>query len=539
MSTKPTRGRDTAGAASEPSAASSETGGFGSRKAFIFAAIGSAVGLGNIWRFPYVAYEGGGGAFVIPYLVALLLAGIPLLFLDYSLGHRFRGSAPLVFRRVSRFGEWLGWWQVLISVVIAIYYPAIIAWALRYTGFSIDQAWGDDPEGFLFGSFLQAADQPGPTFDAVPGVLLPMILVWVVTLAVLAMGVEAGIGRTATIFIPALVIAFAVLVVIALTLPGAATGLDALFTPQWGALTDPAVWVSALGQIFFSLSVGFGIMVTYSSYVGRKTDLTGSGAVVAFSNSGFELLAGIGVFAVLGFLATSSGQPVDEVVANGIGLAFVAFPAILNEAPAGVLLGVLFFGSLVIAGLTSLISIVEVAIGAVRDKTGVGRVAGTLVVGLPMAVISCVLLGTTGGVYVLDTVDHFINSFGILAVAALSMLALTWVWRKLPVLAAHVNVHSSITLRAWWFVLVGAVVPLALVYMLFEDLRSNLDAPYEKYPSELLGVFGWGVVIALPFLAMLLSLLPWQRGIRLDDPGSDQLDQPDEGHLAARTEEDR
>ncbi|WP_252976007.1 sodium-dependent transporter [Janibacter melonis] len=504
-------------------AGASEKSGFGTRKAFIFAAIGSAVGLGNIWRFPYVAYEGGGGAFLVPYLVALLLAGIPMLFLDYAMGHRYRGSAPLAFRRISKRGEWFGWWQVLITVVIGIYYPAIIAWAIRYTGFSVDKAWGSDPEAFLFGDFLQAAKAPGPTLDVVPGVLIPMVVVWAVTLGVLALGVQAGIGRTATIFIPALVIAFAILVVVALTLPGASVGLNALFSPDWSALAEPGVWVSAFGQIFFSLSVGFGIMITYASYVGRQTDLTGSGAVVAFSNSSFELLAGVGVFAVLGFLASSSGQPVDEVVAQGIGLAFVAFPAILNEAPAGVLLGVLFFGSLVVAGLTSLISIVEVGISAIRDKTGAGRVAATMIIGLPMAVVSCVLLGTTGGLYVLDTVDNFINSFGILLVAALSMLAIGWVWRRLRPLADHMNVHSSIRLGAWWRVLVAALVPLVLVVMLVLELVDNVETPYEGYPSSLLWTFGWGLVIALPVIALLLARLPWQRGIELDDPGSDQL----------------
>ena len=139
---------------------------------------------------------------------------------------------------------------------------------------------------------------------------------------------------------------------ISLTLDGAGSGLNAFFTPDWAALKDTSVWISAVGQIFFSLSVGFGIMITYASYVGRKTDMTGSGSVVAFANSGFELLAGIGVFAALGFMAQASGQDISEVVASGIGLAFVAFPAIINEAPAGAVLGVLFFGSLVLAGIT-------------------------------------------------------------------------------------------------------------------------------------------------------------------------------------------
>ena len=120
-------------------------GAFTSRRVFIFAAIGSAVGLGNIWRFPYVAYENGGGAFLIPYLVALLTAGLPFLLLDYGLGHRQRGSAPLSFARLRRGTEFIGWWQVGICFLIAVYYAAVIAWALRYTFFSLDQAWGRRP----------------------------------------------------------------------------------------------------------------------------------------------------------------------------------------------------------------------------------------------------------------------------------------------------------------------------------------------------------------------------------------------------------
>ena len=134
----------------QPSGASQEQhprGAFSSRKVFILAAIGSAVGLGNIWRFPYVAYDNGGGAFVIPYLVALLVAGLPFLLLDYGIGHRYRGSAPLSFRRLGgATAETLGWWQVGICAVIAIYYAVIIAWAVRYTFFSIDKSWGSTPD---------------------------------------------------------------------------------------------------------------------------------------------------------------------------------------------------------------------------------------------------------------------------------------------------------------------------------------------------------------------------------------------------------
>src|SRR5699024_3756602 len=128
---------------------------FTGRRSFIFAAIGSAVGLGNIWRFPYVAYEGGGGAFIIPYLTALLTAGIPLLFLLYAIGHKYRGSAPLSFRRLNPGTEVIGWWQVGISFVIAVYYAVVVAWAIRYVGFSVNQGWGEDTTGFFVGDFLQ------------------------------------------------------------------------------------------------------------------------------------------------------------------------------------------------------------------------------------------------------------------------------------------------------------------------------------------------------------------------------------------------
>ncbi len=494
-----------------------QRGSFSSRRVFILAAIGSAVGLGNIWRFPYVAYENGGGAFVIPYLVALLTAGLPFLLLDYGLGHRFRGSAPLSFRRAARGAEPLGWWQVAICFVIAVYYAAVIAWAVRYTLFSVDQAWGDDPEGFLFGSFLQAGD-PGVGLDFVPGVLVPLVLVWLVVLAVMALGVQKGIGATSVVFIPVLFVAFLSLVVAALFLPGAGQGLDALFTPDWGALGETGVWVAAFGQIFFSLSVGFGIMITYASYVGRRADMTGSGLVVGFANSGFELLAGIGVFAALGFMANASGVAVDEVASEGLGLAFVAFPAIINEAPAGALIGVLFFGSLVFAGVTSLISVIEVVISAVRDKFEMSRVGASMAVGVPAAVISVVLLGTTTGVYVLDIVDHFINRFGILLVAVASTLLLSWVFRRTSLIRDHLNLDGSVHLGRWWLALIGVVTPAALVYILVNELIDNLRTPYEDYPGWMLNTLGWGVAVAVLVLGLVASRVPWRARTKLEDP---------------------
>ena len=492
-------------------------GRFDNRTVFLLAAIGSAVGLGNIWRFPYVAYENGGGAFMLPYLIALLTAGLPFLFLDYALGHRNRGSAPLSFARLRRGTEFLGWWQVGICFLIAIYYAAVIAWALRYTFFSIGRSWGDDPDAFLFGDFLQAGE-PGVDLDPVWGVLVPLLVVWVAVVAILVLGVQKGIGTTSLVLMPVLLVAFAALVVMSLTLDGAAEGLDALFSPSWSALTEPGVWVAAYGQIFFSLSIGFGIMITYASYVDRRTDMTGSGLVAGFANSGFELLAGIGVFAALGFMAQSQGVAVDEVATDGLGLAFVAFPVLLNEAPGGAVLGVLFFGSLVIAGLTSLVSVLEVVVSAVRDKFELHRVTAALVVGLPTAVLSLVLFGTASGVYVLDILDHFINQYGILVVAVVSMVVIAWIVRALPALAAHHNLTGSLRLGRVWTALVAVIAPVALTYVLVDAFLTELDEPYEGYPQWMLNVFGWAAAVLVIVAGVLLARTRWRSTTDLSVP---------------------
>lgn len=500
-------------------------GAFSSRTVFILAAIGSAVGLGNIWRFPYVAYENGGGAFLIPYLVALLTAGLPFLLLDYAIGHRHRGSAPLSFARLHPRAEMLGWWQVAICFLIAVYYAAVIAWALRYTFFSVDQSWGSDPEGFLFGDFLQAGD-PGISSTVVVGVLVPLALVWLAVLAIMSLGVEKGIGRLSLFLIPVLVVAFVALVIRAVTLDGAAIGLDALFSPDWGSLGHAGVWAAAFGQIFFSLSIGFGIMITYSSYVGERSDMSGSGLVVGFANSGFELLAGIGVFAALGFMAQAQGVAVDEVAAQGLGLAFVVFPALISEAPAGAVIGVLFFGSLVIAGLTSLVSVIEVVISAVRDKFEMGRRTASMAVGVPAALISLLLFSTTSGVYVLDIVDHFINQYGILLVAVASMVVVAWALRALPTLAGHLNRFGSLRVGRSWFALVAVIAPAALTYVLVDAFVTDLDTPYGggDYPGWMVDVLGWGSAVAAIVFGVIATLVRWRPETDLSAPSTEEAD---------------
>ena len=518
-------------------AGSTQREAFGGRWIFILAAMGSAVGLGNIWRFPYIAYENGGGAFIIPYLIALLSAGIPLLFFDYSLGHRFKGSPPLTFRRLSKWTETIGWWQVLICVVIGVYYAAILGWSAMYIFYSATEAWGADPNAFFFENYLQMAETPGIEFTIVPGVFWPMLIIWIAVLVVLALGVRRGIGMASAIGIPILVLMFLILVGIALTLPGAAMGLDGLFTPNWGALLDPGVWIAAYGQIFFSLSVGFGIMITYSSYLKRRTNLTGSGLVVGFSNSGFEVLAGIGVFSALGFMAQAAGVTIEDVVTSGIGLAFVAFPEIISQTPAGLgpIIGVLFFGSLLFAGFISMISILEVVVSAVKDKIGWSRRTVVATFGVAAALISLFGFGTTSGLHLLDVSDYFVNQFGIVAASFVAVVAVAWILRRLDRMVTHLNRVSSFRLGGVYKFLIGILLPVVLAYTLIMELIAQLtaDEPYGGMPNWYVNTFGWGMVISLIVIALILTFIPWPKDSALYREHSENeyaLDETDVGY---------
>ncbi|WP_043932308.1 sodium-dependent transporter [Bacillus sp. EB01] len=484
---------------------------WGTRAGFVLAAIGSAVGLGNIWRFPAVAYENGGGAFFLPYLFALLTAGIPLLILEFTLGHKYKGSSPLSFARLNKKYEWLGWWQVAISFVISTYYPIIIAWALSYAVFSFNLSWGDKPGDFLMGDFLKVAESPGDVGGIVPGVFIALLIVWALTFGIMFRGVKKGIEIANKFMLPTLVIMFLIIVIRAVTLDGALDGLNAFFKPNWSDIANPKVWVAAYGQIFFSLSVGFAIMLTYASYLPKKTDITNNAFITGFANSGFELLAGIGVFAALGFMANQQGVAIDKVVESGIGLAFVVFPQIINEFPAfNGFFGFLFFGCLFMAGLTSSISIIETYVAGLQDKFKVSRTKAVAIGGGLSALIS-ILYATNGGLYFLDSVDAFINTFGIVIAGLVEVVLVVWVAKKLGELQNHANAISDLRIGGWWKISLGFITPIVLGYMTVQNFITNIQENYEGYPTSFLLVAGWGVALLALVAGIFLSFLRWEK----------------------------
>ncbi|WP_201543421.1 sodium-dependent transporter [Psychrobacter immobilis] len=484
------------------------------RTGFIIAAIGSAVGLGNIWRFPYVAYDNGGGAFMVPYLIALLTAGIPLLFLDYIIGHKYRTAAPRAYKKFSPSGQFVGWWQTLVSFVIAIYYAAVIVWAGSYMFFSFGQKWGEDTTNFFVSDFVRHTGDLTSVF--VPQMFIGLVIVWAVSILIMFGGIRKGVELANKICLPLLLVLFGIMVYKAVNLPGAIVGLNAFFEPNWVKMKDPNVWLAAYGHIFFSLSVGFGIMVTYASYLKKNTNLTGAGLVVGFANSSFELIAGIGIFAAIGFMAVSTGQDVSEVASGGVGLAFFVFPKIISTmGSSGDIVGFLFFGSLVVAGISSLISILEVPISAFQEKFDWSRKKAVSIICGVCAVISISAFSTGSSLVLVDVIDHFANNIGIVAGGLMSIVLVTWFNRnKIPSLLAHSNRISSVKLGGAWIFMLTVITPTVLTIALGLKFIDLVKTPYEGYSSTILLLFGWGVVVFFGLGAFILSRM---KGVHDDE----------------------
>jgi len=478
-------------------------GQWGSRSGFILATIGSAIGLGNIWRFPYVAASNGGGAFLIPYLVALFTAGIPILILEFAMGHKIRSSVPGVFAKLNRKYEALGWFQTLISFFIATYYVIIIGWSFSYLFFAFKGSWGLDTKGFLFGEYLQLTDSPMNLGGLNLKVTIPLIIVWGINYSVLRMGVKNGLEKANKIFMPLLVVALLVIVVRGVTLPGAMDGLNYFFTPDFSKLTDPKVWLAAYGQIFYSLSICFSIIIAYASYLPRKSDIINNAFMTGLGNCSFSLISGIGVFSILGFMAQAQGVSVADVSAAGVGLAFIVFPEAINQLPGmNGLIGAVFFCTLIFAGLSSSMSIMEAVIAAISDKFKVTRRQAlnrfTLISG-----VASLIFATNGGLYVLDIVDYATNQYGIVIAGILELVILGWIF-NLESVRVYANELSDFTVGKWWVWAIKGT-SLILVIMLVLKVKGEILAPYGGYSLLALGVYGLGVMIIMTVGAFVLT----------------------------------
>ena len=478
-----------------------------SRMGFILAAIGSAVGLGNIWRFSYLCYKNGGGAFLVPYFIALLVVGIPLMILELGIGHKMRGSAPMSMAKVHRSWEWLGWWAVLtVMFGIMFYYSTIIAWCLSYVFYAVKLSWGADPDHFFFKEFLQKSSGPFDLGDLRFPIVCALFGVWFLSWFIVYFGVQNGVERANKIFMPLLLVLIGILVVWSVNLEGAAKGIAVYLKPDFSKLGDKQIWIDAFSQIFFTLSLGFGIMIAYASYLPKKVNIVKDAAIISLGNAAFSFLAGFAVFGTLGYMAHTTGQPVANVVTESIGLAFVAYPKAISLMPAfKSVFGVLFFLSLVIAGLSSGISILEAFASAIIDKFNYSRktvVSHICMIGF----IGSLVFTAKGGMFWLDIADHFITHYGLVLVGILECVVVGWIW-KASKLRKHINQAAPGALLSIWDALIMFVTPGILIALIVIDFLKEIESPYYgEYPPKAILLIGpcWLLItfIASLFVAM-------------------------------------
>ena len=276
----------------------------------------------------------------------------------------------------------------------------------------------------------------------------------------------------------------------------AAEGVDWLFKPDFSALLDPAVWSAAYGQIFFSLSVGFAIMIAYSSYLPEKSDINNNAVMTVFINCGFSLLAGVMVFAVLGYMAGEQGVAITEVVSSGVGLAFVTLPAAIDLLPLPWLLGPMFFLALVVAGFSSHISIMEAIVSSAIDKMGWERRKAASIICGSGALLSLVF-ATNGGLLLLDLVDYYINNIALLGSCLAELLLIAWVFRRLPEIRKHTNSVSEFAVGKWWELAIAYLCVGLLMIIVGNNLFTAVSENYGGYVTGDQFLFGWGLLAAM------------------------------------------
>jgi NSS family neurotransmitter:Na+ symporter len=476
------------------------------RSIFIMAAIGSAVGLGNIWRFPYIAAQNGGGAFMIPYFIALLTAGIPLMIIEYGLGIRTQGSAFIALGRIRKPLRFIGWFAILSALCINIYYCMVLGWAWNFL-FDISDIsqWGSDLVASKehFNSVLHRSAGPWMFEQLHWHLLLGLLTTWVVIWFIIKKGLSY-IGKVLLFTVPLPVILVLVLLVRGVTLNGSAVGLNYYLAPDWVRLQDADVWLAAYGQIFFSLSLGFGTMIAYSSFMPKDTELPNSAAITSFANCCFSFLAGLAVFSVLGYFAVATNMPMENVTESGPGLAFIVYPAALAKLPVWVnFFGYLFFVVLLLLGVDSAFSLLETVGAALSDKFAFSRITSTTITAI-FSFIAGLPLATSAGLYWLDIIDHFLMAYVITLVAIIECLAIGWILGT-KTFAKEVNRTAEIKIGATFSFLIKFFTPLILGVTMVLSFIKEIKTPYEGYPISAILVIGVGTIALITIGAGLLT----------------------------------
>ncbi|QDV74899.1 sodium-dependent transporter [Botrimarina mediterranea] len=412
--------------------------GWGSRIGVILAVAGSAVGLGNFLRFPGQAAQNGGGAFMIPYFISLLVLGIPLCWAEWVMGRhggsRGFNSAPGIFSVIwpHRLSKYLAMPALLIPLVIYMYYVVIEAWCLGYAWSYLtgDLMLGSDPQayGAFFDKFVGAGEDGALLKRGGGNLMWLVVITFVLNFILIYRGVARGIETFCKVAIPAMAICALIVLTRVLTLPPDDSGrtiLDGLgfmWNPDFKALAKPSTWLAASGQIFFSLSVGFGVIINYSSYLKRKDDVVLSGLTASSMNEFFEVCLGglITIPAAFLFLGATVGDQ------GTFGLGFNALPNVFAEMPAGRFFGFLWFFMLFLAAITSSLSMLQPVIAFFEEGFDLPRPASASLLGLISALGSGFILYFSKGMVALDTFDFWIGTTLIVILALIQSILYGW-----------------------------------------------------------------------------------------------------------------
>ncbi|MCR3883661.1 sodium-dependent transporter [Methanotrichaceae archaeon M04Ac] len=379
-----------------------------SRTAFILASVGSAVGIGNIWRFSSLVGQNGGGAYLIPYLIAVFVFALPLMILELAVGRRLRGDVVTAFGRARPKFRPLGW--VVCAVVFSIlsYYLVVTGWTLAYVEFS---AAGRSVE---FSDFTTSYDP-----------ILYFIISAVMMGAIVSLGIKNGIERFTKLLVPLSFLLLLGLFAFSSTLPGFGDGIRFLFTPDFSVLADPLLWGAAFGQAFFSLSVGYGILLTYGDYLDEDVKLFSSSLIITIADLTVAILAGMVIFPVV---FTYGLEP-----SAGAELAFTTLPRAFEVMPYGQVFAVAFFALLFFAAMTSAVSMLEVSAASASRAFNVSRRGVSLVLtaaviglGLPSALSYSAADLRFQGIRILDIMDETVGGFGLVLTATLIAVTFTW-----------------------------------------------------------------------------------------------------------------
>lgn len=471
---------------------------------FVLACIGAAVGLGSIWRFPYMAFRNGGGAFLFPYLISFLIVGLPVCLLELALGKWGGGSIVAACQKTRKSFSWIGWWMLINSVLIVFYYCVVLAWCVQYFIYSFQAVWGADTGTFFMKSALNLSSGPQELGGINWPTLCALTAVWLVILVIVRGGLK-GISRTLLITVPVPYLLLLVMAIKGLTLPGGAQGVMFLLKPRFSELWQPSVWSAAITQTTLALSLAMGQMVAYASRQKDEKALPSASLWVCGSVVAISLLAGIVTFSMMGFLAQQKGVSIPDLKLESITLAFVSYPMAVNFLPFAALWGAVFFAILILISVDSAFSVIEATLSGTAEmltKTTRKKIATTLCI---IGYIGGIIFATRGGMYWLDIVDHWVEKFAMPILVVLECIVFAW-FAPIESIGQRIKSFWKPFPVPVWKYLIRFVAPALLIAVFLLRIRDEGLTKYQNYPESVLWGGGWAVFAAVILISAAIAV---------------------------------